>query len=251
MVNNMEKFVIIEKFKQIMALNGMNEFASDELGEKFFLLSERMLEVNSYMNLTAITDVDEIILKHYADSLTAARYIPSGARVIDVGCGGGFPSLPLAIARPDVSLVSIDSTAKKIDYIADTAKLLRISNICPITCRAEDLASDEKYREKFDVAVGRAVARLNVLSELCIPFVRVGGTFLAMKASKAPEELDEAKAGLEKLGCAPAAMHRIELYSPDVDSTENGERYLIISEKIGKTPKNYPRNYSQIKKKPL
>ena len=210
-----------------------------------------MLRVNSYMNLTSITDTDEIILKHYVDSLTVAAHIPENATVIDVGCGGGFPSLPLAIARPDIRITSIDSTAKKIDYISETARILGISNICPVSCRAEDLASNAEYREKFDVAIGRAVARLNVLSELCVPFIKEGGVFIAMKSSKAPEELSEARAGILKLGGSTPRLYQVDLASSAQDAAKNEERYLIISEKIGKTPKNYPRNYSQIKKKPL
>ena len=110
---------------------------------------------------------------------------------------------------------------------------------------------DENYREKFDVAIGRAVARLNVLAELCIPFVKLGGAFVAMKGAKAREELDEATAAIRRLGGAPASVDAPLLYSFESTETENEERYLIISEKIEKTPKNYPRNYSQIKKKPL
>lgn len=247
----MEKSLFLDKFNRVMALNGMPEFANDALGERFWTLTERMLAVNSYMNLTAITDPDEIIVKHYADSLLAARYLPEGAKVIDIGCGGGFPSLPLALARPDVSITSIDSTAKKIAYIEETARLLSVSNICPITARAEDLAFDENYREKFDVAIGRAVARLNVLSELCLPFVKLGGTFVAMKGAKAKEEADEAISAITKLSAKLTVLNSTLLSSIGNSESEKEERYLIISEKVEKTPKNYPRNYSQIKKKPL
>ncbi len=247
----MEKSLFFEKFNSVMALNGLYEFANDALAEKFYALTERMLAVNSHTNLTAITDVDEIIAKHYADSLSVSNCVPHGARVIDVGCGGGFPSLPLALAREDISIVSVDSTGKKIAYIDETSGILGISNICPIIGRAEDLAFDEKYREKFDVAVGRAVARMNVLCELCLPFVRIGGAFVAMKGARAREELEEAKSGILELGGAEPTLVSLSLKCPCGDKTENEERYLIISEKIGKTPKNYPRNYSQIKKKPL
>ena len=247
----MERSLFLDKFDRVMALNGMAEFASNALGEKFWALTQRMLAVNSHMNLTAIVDIDDIIVKHYADSLFAARYLPQGARVIDIGCGGGFPSLPLALARPDVSITSIDSTAKKIAYIAETAELLTLSNICPIVARAEDLAFDEAYRERFDVAIGRAVARLNILSELCLPFVKTGGIFIAMKGAKAKEELDEATAAIKKLGAKLTSFNSTLLCSLDEAEAENEERYLIISEKIEKTQNNYPRNYSQIKKKPL
>lgn len=246
----MEKSLFLNKFKLTMELNGMPEFASEDLASAFWELTQRMLSVNAHTNLTAIVDEEEIITKHYADSLSAAKYIPIGAKVIDVGCGGGFPSLPLALARNDISIVAIDSTAKKISYISETAKLLGISNICPLVSRAEDLAFDDTYRENFDVAIGRAVARLNVLCELCLPFVNLGGSFIAMKGAKASEELSEALIGIEKLGGSVVSCSPFDLHTLDA-SAENEERYLIISEKIGKTPKNYPRNYSQIKKKPL
>lgn len=235
-----------EKLASALTKNGLGEFAKDHISYSLYALTERMLTVNEYMNLTAITDIDEIILKHYVDSLMISKYIPTDASVIDVGCGAGFPSLPLAIARPDLTITALDSTAKRVNYISETAELLGVTNIIAIAARAEEAANVPSYREKFDIACARAVARLNVLSELCIPFVKVGGSFVAMKANAA-EELSEAEKAIEKLGGELVSTDRFDLVSE-----ANAEPRCIISvKKVSQTPKNYPRNNSQIKKKPL
>ncbi len=237
-----------EKFTLALQKNGLSEFATESITEGLRSLTERMLSVNQYMNLTAITELDGIILKHYVDSLTAAKYIPTGASVIDVGCGAGFPSLPLAIARPDLNITALDSTAKRINYIKETAEMLNTPNISCIAARAEELGSDADFRERFDVSCARAVARLNVLCELCLPFVRQGGKFIAMKANF-EEELDEAANAVKKLGGKQARADKFSLTPIDGDVDE--PRAVIVIEKISETPKNYPRNNSQIKKKPL
>ncbi len=234
-----------EHYEAILKRNHLEEFASPALAERFRQLTERMLTVNEVMNLTAITEPDDVILKHYADSLTAARFIGQGSTVIDVGCGAGFPSLPLAIARPDLRITALDSTSKRIEYIRETAEILGLSNITCVCARAEDLSKTPEYREKFDVSLARAVARLNVLSELCMPYVRVGGQFLAMKANAA-EELSEAGNAFRKL-CGQ--LVRAESFR--LVSEEDNPRTIIEVKKISQTPKNYPRNNAQIKKKPL
>lgn len=235
-----------EKLASSLTKNGLAEFASGEIFDKFYTLTERMLAVNEYMNLTAITDIDGIVLKHYVDSLTVLKYIPANATVIDIGCGAGFPSLPLAIARPDVTITALDSTAKRINYINECAKMLELSNITAITARAEELANSPKYRENFDISCARAVARLNVLCELCIPYVKIGGSFIAMKAN-ARDELTEAAKAIEKLGGTLVCADKFELLSEGVSDP----RCIVSVKKTSQTPKNYPRNNSQIKKKPL
>ncbi len=235
-----------EKLALALTKNALGEFVSGEIFDKLYTLTERMLTVNEYMNLTAITDIDGIVLKHYVDSLTVSKYIPSGASVIDVGCGAGFPSLPLAIARPDLTITALDSTAKRINYINECAQILGLSNIRAITARAEELANSQDYREKFDISCARAVARLNVLCELCMPYVKVGGSFVAMKAN-ATDELAEADKAIEKLGGTLISADKFELIS---DGT-NDPRCIVSVKKVTQTPKNYPRNNSQIKKKPL
>lgn len=243
----MTEATFTEKFRSILTANSLEAYASDSLAASFFKLTERMLAVNEYMNLTAITDVDEVILKHYADSLTVSQHIPEGSSLIDVGCGAGFPSLVLAIARPDLRITALDSTAKRINYIKETADILSLSNITCISARAEELAHDLHYREKYDVACARAVARLNVLCELCIPYVRPGGRFIAMKAN-ADEEIAEARTAIETLGGHLADAERFNLISKG-----EGEepRCIITVKKVASTRNIYPRNNSQIKKKPL
>lgn len=242
-----DKTEFTEKLASAMTKNGLSEFARDEITDKLFALTERMLTVNEYMNLTAICDIDGIVVKHYADSLTVAKHIPENASVIDVGCGAGFPSLPLAIVRPDLKITALDSTAKRINYIRETADMLGLTNISCIAARAEELAHDPGHREKYDIACARAVARLNVLAELCMGFVRPDGHFLAMKANSA-EEVSEASAAIDKLG---GIIEKEETFALVPLNGENEQRSIVSTKKVTKTPKNYPRNNSQIKKKPL
>ena len=243
----MEPTVFIQQYVDIMRANRLDEFATEELAEKFFALTERMLEVNEHMNLTAIREVPDIIAKHYADSLMAAKYLPQGARVIDIGCGAGFPSLPLAIARPDVIVTALDSTAKRVNYISETAKLLGLDNILTVTARAEEMAKNASHRERYDVATARAVARLNVLCELCLGYVKVGGCFISMKAELG-SELDEAHRAISAMGGKLEAADTISLMLPD---GVNASRTIVTIRKKSSTPPNYPRNNSQITKKPL
>lgn len=234
----------------IFEKNGLNEFINDNIIDKMFKMSDYMVQINEHMNLTAITDAEGIIAKHLADSVTISRFIPENATVCDVGCGGGFPSLPLAIVRSDVRIIGIDSTEKRINYVNDSAKLLELDNLSAVSGRAEDLSRSAPYREQFDVCVARAVANLPILSELCIPFVKVGGKFIAMKGKFTEEEFDLSANGCQKLGCEPltaSKAHRFELHS----ATSSEERAIIELSKLKQTPSQYPRNYSQIKKKPL
>ena len=237
-----------DAFTHIFRDNGLEKYVNDENIRKFYDLTVRMLEVNEYMNLTAITEPEAVILRHYADSLTVAEYLPQGAHVVDIGCGAGFPTLPLAIARPDLHILALDSTAKRIDYVAQTAKMLDLPHVEAIACRAEDGAAVRNpLRESFDCAISRAVANLPVLCELCLPYVRVGGLFVAMKAAQAVQEMELARGGIAKLGGRVRDVVALELVLRDGKE----ERNLILTEKIEKTPKIYPRNYAQIKKKPL
>jgi len=244
----MDKSLFHSSCIDCFARNDLDRFISDDIILKLYELTVRMLEVNSYMNLTRITEMNDVILKHYADSLTVSRYIPKGSNIIDVGCGAGFPSLVLAIARPDLHVTALDSTAKRIGYINETASLLELHNIAGIAARAEEMANDACYREKFDVACARAVAKLNILSELCLPFVKTHGIFTAMKANY-DDELSEALTAINKLGGKVEAVDSFQLTS--VNSSEINPRCIICVRKNAPTPNNYPRNYAQINKKPL
>jgi len=236
----------IAECKRIFALNDME--CADDQAAALFSLTERMLQVNKSMNLTAITEEKAVILRHYVDSLTISSQIPEGASLIDVGCGAGFPSLPLAIFRPDLRILSLDGTAKRIAYVAETARILGLTNLTAIAGRAEEYAQKAEYRESFDVATARAVANLPILCELCLPFVKQGGKMLAMKSQQAAEELTAATRCVELCGGGD-----VEMISQDL--TENGEAYeerkLIVIKKLQKTPKIYPRHFSKISKKPL
>ncbi len=221
---------------------------SEEQTKALFLLTEHMLEVNKSLNLTAIKEEKAVILKHYVDSLTVSQYIPEGSRVIDVGCGAGFPTLPLAIFRPDLTIFALDGTAKRINYVSETAKILGLTGVTAIAARAEELGAASEYRESFDVVTARAVASLPILCELCIPFAKLGGKMIAMKSQQASEELDTAKNCIKLCGGDVSNVISCNLKS---DSGEIDKRNLIIIEKIKKTPPLYPRHYSKISKKPL
>lgn len=238
------------KARRIFAENGLSELISEQHIEKFEQLTEIMQEVGKTMNLTAIKDVDEIIAKHYADSLMAAdtKIIPIGASVIDVGCGAGFPSFPIAILRPDLKITGVDSTAKKINYVNETAIALELSNLSAHSARAEDECGEKgEAREKYDVVCARAVASLPVLCELCLPYIKVGGRFVALKARSAGEELEAAASAIKILGGKLNSVVEKELSF----NGETEKRNIIIIDKVAKTPSLYPRQYSKISSKPL
>ncbi len=213
--------------------------------KQFEKLAELLVEQNKTMNLTAITDPDGIAVKHFADSisvLNAAKF-DEKARVLDVGTGAGFPGIPLLIMRPDLDLTMLDSTAKKLKYVSNTVEELGLTaNVLHI--RAEEAGQSKEYRETFDIVCSRAVAALNVLCEYCLPFVKVGGVFVAMKAAKAQEEIEGAKAAIKLLGGQIIDEKSFTL-------SDGGERNLIIIKKISHVPPKYPRVSAQIAKKPL
>ena len=210
-------------------------------------LTANMLEVNKSLNLTAIKDEDGVILKHLVDSSACVPYIKEGATLCDIGCGGGFPTLVIGVLRGDVSVLGVDSVTKKVNYVADSARLLGLSNVSVSNARAEEMGQSDKHRQSFDVVTARAVGRLNLICELCLPLVKVGGCFLAMKSLSTNEELDEAKKAIELLG---GKLDTVKEYSL-TNGVETVERTIIIIKKVKDTPRQYPRNNSQIAKKPL
>lgn len=218
---------------------------TDEQIKLFEKLAELLVEQNKTMNLTAITDPDGIAVKHFADSISAlsAYDFAENAKVLDVGTGAGFPSIPLLIARPDLEMTMIDSTAKKLKYVASTVETLGLTAEVLHT-RAEEAGQSKQYREKFDIVCSRAVAALNVLCEYCLPFVKVGGVFLAMKAAKAQEEIADARNAIKTLGGKIVAEKSFSL-------SDGGERTIVVIKKISQVPPKYPRVSAQIAKKPL
>lgn len=235
------------KITKIFAANGLSSYLSIERTQTFYELTVRMLTENEKYNLTAITDVDKIILNHYADCVALAARLKKGATVIDVGCGAGFPSLPLSIVRPDLKITAMDSTAKRVNYVAETARLLGLENLTAVTMRAEDGGKDPSYREKYDYATARAVAEMRVLSELALPFVKVGGQMIAMKGKNAEFELSAAKKAIATLGGRNTVCESVTLKGEGETLTHP----FIIIDKKERTPANLPRPFAQISKKPL
>ena len=242
-----DKQSFISRLTRVFGDNGFSKYLSLEVSEKFHALTERMLEENEKYNLTAITDPDKIILNHYADCAALAVRLPKGAKIADIGCGAGFPTLPVAILRPDVTILAIDSTAKRIGYVNETAEMLGLKNVTAIAMRAEDGGKNPEYRERFDVVTARAVAEMRVLSELCLPYARVGGQFIAMKGKNAEFELQGAKKAISILGGRDVKVDEISLKGIDEVLTHP----LIMIAKKERTPANYPRPFAQISKKPL
>lgn len=217
---------------------------SEEQLEKLHRFMERLKAVNEHINLTRITDDDAFVEKHLLDSL-ACPMTPADQRVIDVGTGGGFPGIPLAIAYPDKKFVLVDATAKKVKAVKKIAADLGLANVELTAARAEALGKNPAYREQFDAVCSRAVAAYGILSELCLPLVRVGGMFYAWKGEKYREEIDVAVDGVETLGGGEIQVSQNLLL-------KNASFHVIIQcRKDGRTPTQYPRNYEQIKKKPL
>lgn len=214
-------------------------------GEQFQTYFQMLLAWNEKMNLTAITDPEEVVEKHFLDSLTLLLACPvkEGAKVIDVGTGAGFPGVPLKILRPDVQLTLLDSLNKRLVFLGEVLAALDLSGE-RIHKRAEEAGLDKKLRESFDLAVARAVAGLPVLCEYCLPLVKMKGTFAAMKGPGAQEELEQASHALEVLGGTQVQVRSFTLPTA-------GERNILLVRKKKFTPKGYPRHGSTIAKHPL
>lgn len=219
----------------------------DDMLEKFQIYTDMLLEYNSFMNLTAITDPYEVKIKHYLDSLTllTTEKLKEGDNVIDIGAGAGFPSLPNAIAREDVNFTMLDSLGKRVNFLNEVCKKINLSNAKGVHLRAEDGGRDKNYREKFDVAVARAVADLAVLSEYALPFVKVGGYFLAMKGTAPEEEINNAKRAIKALGGKIEEVKEIKIEPLNLNHT------IVVIKKIDKTSPSFPRKAGTPSKKPL
>ena len=224
--------------------NGLEEYVPH--AKRFEDLFTALTETNKLYNLTAVTDEEGVSALHFADSLLAVKYIKGSGRLLDIGCGAGFPSLPIAMVREDLSVRGIDSTAKKIAFSTKFAEENGIGNFSSASARAEELALT-KERESYDYVTARAVARLNILSELALPFVRIGGYFVALKGALGDEEYKEAEKAVKTLGGRLEKIEKSKLLTAKGEQ----ERTFIIIKKVSKTPEIYPRAYAKIVKKPL
>ncbi len=209
------------------------------------LFAQMLVETNRSFNLTAITEPDEVTVKHFADCLTIFKYvdIPENSSVIDVGTGAGFPGMVLLLARPDIKMTFLDSLNKRLGFIQDVLEKTGIE-AKTVHARAEDAGRDELYRERYDFATARAVADLSALSEYCLPFVSLGGSFVSMKSAEADDEIKKAEAAISLLGGQIKAVN-------DFDLVENTPRKIVEIKKISQTPTEYPRTTKKIAKTPL
>ncbi|OCA82184.1 16S rRNA (guanine(527)-N(7))-methyltransferase [Bacillus sp. FJAT-27225] len=234
-----------EKFIELLGEKGIT--LSSEQISQFETYYETLVEWNEKMNLTAITDKDEVFLKHFYDSLTAAFYydFSKPLAVCDVGAGAGFPSIPIKIAFPNLKLTIVDSLNKRISFLHHLANQLKLKDVTFIHDRAETFGVKPDHREQYDVVTARAVARLSVLSELCLPLVKRGGDFVAMKAANAPDELHAAEKAINVLGGRTVITHTFSL------PIEESERTIIVINKEKPTPKKYPRKPGTPNKAPI
>lgn len=236
-----------EKF--VLELSKHNFELTDKQKQQFKLYFKMLIEVNEHVNLTRITEEDEVYLKHFYDSITPlftfGAVFKDGATLCDVGAGAGFPSIPLKILKPGLKVTIIDSLQKRLNFLKDLISELGLTDVELVHGRAEDVGQNKLYRERFDIVTARAVARMSVLSEYCLPLVKKGGYFVALKGPKAEDELDDGKKALEVLG--GKLIKDEELTLPASEE----ERTLVLVQKVKSTPKKYPRQAGTPRRKPI
>ena len=232
-----------KKLNEKLKLININ-ISEDEI-ENFKIYMELLLGWNEKINLTAITDENDIVLKHFVDSLTIKKYISENEKIIDIGTGAGFPGIPLAIMNKYNEITLMDSLNKRIVFLNDVIDKLKLNNVKAIHSRAEELARNKNHREKYDVAVSRAVANLSTLVEYMLPFVSVGGKSICMKGPNIEEELKNAKNAIKELGGEIIKIENFKL--PESDN----ERNIVIIKKIKETSSKYPRKSGTPSKEPI
>lgn len=235
----------IEQFQQALEAKGIS--LSPQQLNQFELYYQLLVEWNEKMNLTAITDKEEVYLKHFYDSISAAFYVDFNKpyHICDVGAGAGFPSIPLKICFPNIHVSIVDSLNKRISFLENLADSLQLTGVKFYHDRAESFAQKTEQRESYDIVMARAVARMSVLSELCLPLVKLDGTFIAMKAASAKEEIDIGKKAIVTLGGKIGEIYSFLL--PE----ENSERNIITIKKVKNSPKKYPRKPGTPNKQPI
>lgn len=239
----MEKEEFIEKINTQTQKLGIN--ISNEQAEKFYLYTNMLLEWNEKINLTAITEQNEIIQKHFIDSLTINKYVNENAKIIDVGTGAGFPGIPLKIVREDISVTLLDALNKRINFLNEVIEQNELTNIETIHARAEEAGKNKALRESFDIATSRAVAPLNVLVEYLLPLVKIGGKCICMKGSNAKEEIENSRKAISILGGKIEKIEELELPNSDI------KRTIIVIKKEKNTPAKYPRKAGTPSKMPI
>lgn len=241
----MEKAYDTSQFKK--DLNSLGIALSEHQVQQFLTYYEMLVEWNEFMNLTAITEYEDVMKKHFIDSISLLKAydVSQKASVIDVGTGAGFPGLALKIAYPNLQVTLLDSLNKRINFLNAVIEKLNLSGIDTVHGRAEDYAKAGKLRENYDLCVSRAVANLSTLSEYCLPFVKVGGQFISYKSEKITEEKNAAENAIKVLG--GKVKHQVAFFLPDSDIYRN----LFVIEKVKETPKKYPRKAGLPGKEPL
>lgn len=233
----------LDQFKK--GLSDLNINLTEKQIEQFLKYYEILVETNKVMNLTAITEFDEVIEKHFLDSLSLVRVfdLNRNVKILDLGTGAGFPGIPLKITFPEIDIVLADSLNKRVKFLNEVVETLQLKQVEMVHGRAEELAKNKKYREQFDLCTSRAVANLSSLSEYCIPFVKEGGRFISYKSGEIEEEVDQAKRAIHVLGGKLDQVYKFDLHEQ--------KRSFVIIEKVKKTPAVYPRKAGTPTKEPL
>lgn len=220
---------------------------TEEKYNKFMKYKDLLQEWNKVMNLTAITEDEEIVKKHFIDSIKVfeAEYMHKAKNVIDVGTGAGFPGIPIAIMNKNIEVVLLDSLQKRVNFLDEVIKQLNLKNIKTVHGRAEDFGVNKEYREKFDIVVSRAVANMSVLNEFCLPFAKIGGYLIALKGPVVNEEISQAKKSISVLGGRLDKIINVEFENEDF------KHNLVVIKKQKTTPKKYPRKAGKVSKNPI